>query len=368
MLDAQMEFFDEGSRKRGAPDGPDALENAKRARLGLPGATIPAPLPPGPVSVAQLYTLTTDNDIRAFDVNVLPLDIVIRLSMAVLQNIDSIQLDETLQIVRSRYGELSRRPAPAQPTAADEDDYEPEFEPAEDREQVLNKLDMAPPEGAEDAVAPDLAIGAFKLPQPPPVTAVQAMTLGQGCIGRVWGMMNQLEEPDKTPKPGFSRLAASRYDREAWVTVSARLATRAYPDFVDEETEGDTKDAIRKDKSSLGDGIRETLWKYVVDDFRHRIDVGISWLNEEWYNDKITSKWAREAQEQKEQGLRAVGAVNYEKWTLRLLDAIVPYLDAGDKLLVRFVGEVPEITEAIMGRIKNMAKDPDRIALTVKAI
>ena len=92
------------------------------------------------------------------------------------------------------------------------------------------------------------------------------------------------------------------------------------------------------------------------------------WLCEEWYNDKVTSNWAQQAQDQGDHALKPIGASNYERCTLRLLDTFIPYLDAGDKLLVRFLGEIPEVTKAMMGRVKNMANDPDRISLTVKAI
>ena len=378
MLALQMEVFEEGSRKRGPPETTDGLDNAKRARLagGPAGAVQPPPLPKGPVTYAQLYTLTPDEALKSFDVTTIPLDLVIRITLAVLQHLDSMQLDEALNLVRSRYVQMGRdNPAAAAAAASagaapadDDDDYEPDFEPEEDREQVLNKLDMAPPEEEDAKNAPHLAIGAFKLPQPPPVTPEQAVTLGNGCVGRVFGMVNQFEAPEKTPKSGFNRLAGSRYDREAWVTVMTRLATRAHPQFVSEDKATNGSTAVASTKNTLGDGIRQTLWQYVIDDFRRRIDVGIMWLNEEWYNDKITTRWAQESADGEDGALKPVAASNYETQTLRVLDTIAPYLDAGDKLLIRFLGEIPEVTQTIMDRVKRMAKDPDRISLAVKAL
>ena len=385
LVALQMEIFDENARKRGAPDGAEGPEAAaKRARLnaGLRGpGTAPPPLPPGPVTATQLYTLTGDSALQGFDVTPIPLDLVVRITLAVLQHIDSIQLDDALNVVRSRFMELSRRPLLQQQasTAEADDDYEPELEEAEDAEQVLNKLDAAAPDEAAAAdarAAAELALGAFRLPQPPPLTKVDATTLGGGCVTRVLGLMRQAEEPDRTPKPGLQRLAGSRYDREAWVTILTRLATRGSPDIgnnkkrmEDEDADGE-RQVVWEDERTFADGIRETLWRYVIDDFRHRIDVAIAWLNEEWYNDKITTRWAaaQASQEIVNGAAPATGAANYEKWTLRLLDAIIPYLDAGDKLLVRFLGEIPEVDTAIVGRVQAMARDPDRISLTVKAL
>ena len=51
----------------------------------------------------------------------------------------------------------------------DDDDYDPDFSNAEDTEQIMNKLDNAPPESEEPvARAPEVALGPFTLPPPPP--------------------------------------------------------------------------------------------------------------------------------------------------------------------------------------------------------
>ena len=150
-----------------------------------------------------------------------------------------------------------------------------------------------------------------------------------------------------------------------------RLATRASPNLLDNDFVADedkTAVLMRAEAHSLGDGIRETLWRYVVEDFRHRIDVAISWLNEEWYNDRMQAQAAENAKTTNSEGTIPLMKANYEKWTLKLLDAIVPYLDANDKILVRFLGEIPEISQAVLDRVKNLARDPDRVTLVVKAI
>ena len=100
-----VEVFDEASRKRGAPVEPtDGLSDAKRQRLGaeVPSTSrMPRPataLPPGPVSYAQLFTLTEDQGAKNFDVKVIPLDLVMRLVPPLLASIDRVQLDTAINV------------------------------------------------------------------------------------------------------------------------------------------------------------------------------------------------------------------------------------------------------------------------------
>lgn len=330
------------------------------------------------MSIAQLYTLTREEALKSFDVTLIPLDLIVKIALTIYQNVDASHLDAAVNAVRSRYLDISRQPPapgpaliPVDPAYEDDDDYEPEYqpEPEEDEDQVRNRLEPSP---ADEETKPeaDLALKAFKLAQPPPITYEEAESMGKGAISRVFIMMNRLEEPAKAQKAGLNRLAGSNFDREAWVTMITRLATRTSPTLPDNDNveESDKGVLVRAQGHSLGDGIRETLWKYVVEDFRHRIDVAISWLNEEWYNDRIQSGAAGRAEATNGKPQGPIAKANYEKWTLKLLDAIVPYLDANDKVLVRFLGEIPDISQTVLDRVKNLARDPDRVSLAVKAI
>ena len=366
----RIEMFtaESASRKRGLPSEPvDGLDSAKRRRLGaeMPSRE-PAPLPPGPNSFAQLYTLTDDPALAAFPVSQLPQDLVTRVTLAILAHIEAQPLDTAINHVRSRYLTLSKQANAGRKAATgDDEDYEPDFEPSEDREQILNKADALPVEDAPQEVA----LGPFILPQPPPLSPEETDLIGKQSISRVFSMMNVLEESSaaKRQKPGLNRLAGSNYDREAWVTVITRLATRASAGLEDgnsedtaENSQALTKQGIRA--ASLSDGIRETLWKFIIEDFRARIGIAIAWLNEEWFNDRI--------QVQLSSSFPSTPQIkqHYEKWTLKILDGVVPYLDAKDKLLLRFLSEIPVVNEAVLERVKGLAKDPERVDLAVKAI
>ena len=378
-------MFDETSRKRSLPIEPtDGLDNAKRVRLGaeIPSKPQPPPLPPGPTSIAQLFTLSTDADLTRFDVTQLPIDLVVRITLPVLHGIQQPHLEGAINAIRSRYLTLSQKSklqpqVPAHPAGAEEDDdYEPDFEPTEDAEQIHNKNDALPPEDSLQAPT-EVALGPFKLPHPPPLTAEEAEQIGKGTISRVFGMMNVLDEPSaaKRQKPGLNRLAGSSYDRDAWMTVITRLATRApagLDDDSESEAENEEKGALIRQEnanSSLSDSIRETLWKFTIEDFRTRMGIAISWLNEEWFSDRLqTQSRSLEENEQSPGLTHKTKSKRYDKWVLKVLDGILPYLEPKDKVLIRFLSEIPAVNEMILQRVKSLARDPERVTLAVNAI
>lgn len=223
---------------------------------------------------------------------------------------------------------------------------------------------------AEDAeLEPDLvSLGPFVLPQPPPLTEEQAGDVGRSAVSRVFSMIDAVQT---TPSPaqsknqqelGFARLAGSTFDRDAWVVLLTRLATRAPAGL-----EGNDKAKADKRHPTISDSIRETLYRYILEDFRARLKIGITWLNEEWYNDRVRMKAANSERGVEDE--EPIVSLYYDTWVLRLLDGFLPYLDSRDiKVLVRFLSEIPEVTIAIIQRVASLAKDPERVNLTVQAL
>lgn len=98
---SRNEVLEEAPKKRALPTEPtDVVDSAKRARLGVdtpPQLRIP-PLPEGPVSFGQLFTLTEDTGLTTFDVKQLPLDLVLKIVVPVLNRVDPESLDQAIGV------------------------------------------------------------------------------------------------------------------------------------------------------------------------------------------------------------------------------------------------------------------------------
>lgn len=374
-------FADTQSLKRPAPPAiPEGLAT-KRARLD--GTTRFPSMPPPPNSFAQLFTLTEDAAFMNFDVQILTEDMVRTITHLTLHHLDPDALHEAIAAVRERYAHLQKmqQPTPlpdipmAGPTGVDdEDDYDPEYDPGD---HTIDAPAAVTAQTLHDLVQPDITLGPFELPKPPPLSEIETAQLAKQTVDRVFGHVASLDMiPTTAPrqKLGLNRLAASTNDRDAWVTMLTRLATRA-PCGLDGLVKAETgvKDdasSVKNDPDtfqpnndipSLANGIRQTLYLYVLEDFRSRLNIAISWLNEEWYNDRLRAK---------ESSTPIISSqATHSIWTLRLLDALLPYLDARDnRLLIRFLSEIPAINFDVLERVKSLAKDPERVNMCIMSL
>ncbi|KAF7899186.1 uncharacterized protein EAF01_008399 [Botrytis porri] len=370
MMRSKTEIFDEGNRKRGPPEPVDALDPAKRQKLGAQVKAarlhIP-PLAPGNHTIAELFTITTDEALKGFDVALLSEDLVVKIGITILQRLDTDIIEQAISGVKARLQVLSEpKPEEINPETAplgveeDDDDYEPDFYNAEDTEQILNKLDSSPPEELKvdiEKVA-NVALGPFTLPPPPSLSAEEATRVGQGTVARVFGVMQTLEEPAvRKAKAGINRLAASAYDRDAWITIITRLATRAGAGLEESSDAVVKLESPDTERLSLSNTIRQSLLVYILEDFRKRIDIAVAWLCEEWYNDKVQMKLGDGS-----------AMLHYEKWTLKVLDGISIYLDAKDKVLTRFLSEIPGLSPEVLNKIKGLCKDPTMVNLSLTSL
>ncbi|KAK3309660.1 uncharacterized protein B0T15DRAFT_11088 [Chaetomium strumarium] len=380
LIRSRAEIFDEAGRKRALADHAAAsLGDAKRQKTegGLAQVVIP-PLGPGPHTLAAVFTLTNNLGLAAFDATQLPVNLAAKISVRALVALDKKVLDLAVSGIRDRLTSLHAAAAvaaaatqPAEINAAtaplgvdeDDDDYEPDLTPAEDTEQILNKLDNAPPEEPmpnADAGAP-LVLGPFKLPPPPTLDPNVAAKLSQAAASRVFGPLSSLKEgaPLRKPKAGINRLAASSYDRDSWLTLITRLATRSTAGLEDVNSgikPEDAGSALDRPRMSLGDTIREILYNYILEDWRRRIEIAVAWLCEEWYNDQLTKRSGSDA------------PLHYENCALRLVDGFLSYITAQDKVLTRFLAEIPELSRPLLGKLKALCADPTTVQLALTTL
>ena len=364
-------FFSGPTGVKRPAEATDGLNEAKRQRLMVP-ETYP-PMPPPPNSVAQLFTLTEDKMLHQFDVKLLPVDIVNQVVFLLMQMMEPGRLEPAINAVRQRYEGLKKAARPttfsgvpmAGPTGIDDDDdYEPDFamSPETPTEVTTGKA-------LEVLAQPAINLGPFVLPKPPPLTDTEVAVLSDQTIRHVLGLVVGLESASSVtsrPKMGFVRLAASANDRDAWITIISRIAARTpaiIDDYSDSHSDGENDEtgAVMKvdqtqQSAGIANRIREHLFMYILDDFRPRLNIAISWLSEEWYADKMRSKSSSDA--------LSASLPNYTMWSARLFDRLVQYLDARDKnLLIRFLSEIPSITKDILDSVKTLARDPERVSM-----
>lgn len=101
LMRTRTEIFDEATRKRAAPEPANGVE--KRQRIGPPPTPAPAklvipPLSLGNHSVADLFTITEDKALKAFDVGQLPEHMVVRIDVLLLQTIDQNLFEQTIEV------------------------------------------------------------------------------------------------------------------------------------------------------------------------------------------------------------------------------------------------------------------------------
>jgi symplekin len=226
-----------------------------------------------------------------------------------------------------------------------------------------------PIEPAADA-STALALGPFKLPPPPTLDPDVAAKLSQAAASRVFGPLAVLKDGGamRKPKAGINRLAASSYDRDSWLTVITRLATRSTAGLDDinggikSEDTGSTALDRPAARMSLGDAIREMLFTYILEDWRRRIEIAVAWLCEEWYNDQLTKKRNNSG------GGGNDAPLHYEKCALRLVDGFLSYITAQDKVLTRFLAEIPELSRPLLGKLKALCADPTTVQLALTSL
>jgi symplekin len=388
LSQAKAELNDSFSRKRTAASQQDAeskrqkVDRAAVAASTTPKAT-PPPAPPvdplqqmlpGPVTFAKLFTLATDPALTSFDGQQLPLDLVLQIVIGSMYNVDQGKLEAAIavclgspflslvvwiligaQAVGARYTAVMANPPPRatealpiapsapQPQTADAGPPEPPDEMA---------LVKAEKEEEDDDVV-QLQLGEFRLPPPPSLSPQQAQLASLDAMDRMFSVIDEFEKTSlisRKSKLGVHRLAASNWDREGWIALLIRMATRGCQDGGVKLESGQ--------EPNLPNALRERLYKYIIGDFRQRMDIAVAWLNEEWYNDQAMARSEPGAPRQPQ----------YHKWMMKVMDAIFPFLEVRDRMFMRMLSEIPSIPAELLDKVKLLCLDPDRSTLGIQML
>ena len=242
----------------------------------------------------------------------------------------------------------------------EDEDYEPDYEPTEDAEQVYNAIDQT----SLDVRADQISLGHFEFPQSAPLNDYQLDENVKYLLGRIFdhASRNKIQAEKKQFRSGLMGENLAGLEGDSWMVLLIRLLTRGASSLGTQEqlikSSGDPND-IGKHQGYM-DSFREQLYAYILEDFRDRIGVAVKWLNEEWYNHHNVTKFHFEKS--------FIILSNYTRWATRLLDGMLPYIDARDKIIIRFFSELPELNVEILDRVKKLARDPDRAGLAVNLL
>lgn len=177
---------------------------------------------------------------------------------------------------------------------------------------------------------------------------------GRRILNRLAAKMAQLSKPSGVADPLSTSLNfhfSQPINQNALVTLLSRISSR-----YDLKPGDQNLKAGAKTEYSASDEIRGKLFEYILQGFRSHTDLAITWLSDEWANERARTR----------SGLQ--GPSNYNKWTLKLLDSMALFLTNKDmKLLVRFLSEIPEVTDPMLARLEMMARDPEQIQLVSMA-
>ena len=362
-------FTQAQSLKRPA-ESADGSEDVKRQKLEAVRKF--PPMPPPPNTYAQLFTLIDNQEFQQFDVKILPEEVVCLISSALMQHIDSKSLDEAIEEVQQRLQKLQET-AKSMATADEDDDYDPE---------ALSGADNAASSGlpgGELLPQPALELGPFELPKPLPLSNSEIAMLSEQTIAHVFETALSSERNSQLPKPrlGINRLAGSTNDKESWLTIMIRLATRApagLNSVVDVQLNGDAE--LVKPETDLPttmqgahvpNRIRQLLFDHVLDDWKHRLPLGITWLTEEWYADKIQVAGTTNGDAPTTKADSSTP--NYDYWSTQLFETLIPRFDKDDfRLLIRFLAELPSLSRNILGQVKKLTRDPATVDICKKAM
>ncbi|KAG2113111.1 Symplekin tight junction protein C terminal-domain-containing protein [Suillus discolor] len=245
---------------------------------------------------------------------------------------------------------------PVDPLQMDMDEEEMEYEPDRLNMELSGDETVAEeetiPADLPEALTIDLTDSTLLGPKE--LTDVERNALMRGSVGRIWDGAEELKVDSAVASqwPGTS-------PTDMWMLLIVRMVTRvAHLDGDPSSASEDGGDGETKvDFYSRQDNLRQTLCDYIMADFPSRLRLVTTWMNEEWYNDRIRMTddphWRP----------------NYELWLNQVVSTYQTVLegkpegkpDGRDKAFARFLLDLPSVPPDVLGLLRDLSVDPDKM-------
>ncbi|OSD03106.1 hypothetical protein PYCCODRAFT_296574 [Trametes coccinea BRFM310] len=247
---------------------------------------------------------------------------------------------------------------PVDPLKMDIDDEEVEYEPDKLNLEMSGggeQVDEAEAALDHDMDVAELPLTDFKLPPPRELDTDERDELVRKAITRIRESGKELvahEPGTHDPSDPANRTAAA----DMWMLLLVRMVTRvsdpaADAGLEDASEEGKDEDGAVVRKSEIyerQDRLRHALCDYIMADFSGRVRLATTWMNEEWYNDRIRRQQDRDWQP------------NYETWLNQVIAAYQTHTDGKDRSFSRFLLDLPHVPQDILTMLRESCVEPDR--------
>ncbi|KPV75221.1 uncharacterized protein RHOBADRAFT_53229 [Rhodotorula graminis WP1] len=294
----------------------------------------------------------------------LPLDMVVDLLVATLQNVSAPVLGTAIDTVRrnlpaSSSADTHDRPASLPPSAPAPDvTPAPVIDPLK-LDLGADELDLraeVPPEPARAASeeADDAAAAADQAAAFAATGLATRPGAGAADMDLAAPLEMTLDARHAVVLSALKRVCAAGPDGasdKVWVPLVSRLITRGLEVEADEgerRRAGEGGEVERERARRKGDEMREVVFRFVAGDLQGRTELARLWLNEEWYACK-------------RRGI--VENRPYDHWLRKFLEHVGVASSNKDRELLQFLMDLPEIPVDEIYRLEGMAVNADQMQL-----
>ncbi|KAJ7155526.1 Symplekin tight junction protein C terminal-domain-containing protein [Mycena crocata] len=241
---------------------------------------------------------------------------------------------------------------PVDPLQMDIDEDELEYEP-----DKLN-LELSGEEGmggdgleavdVDSVLANNMQLLDFKLPPPKALSDEERASLVRSSVSRIWDGSEDLKSNGEALPPDSTQ-AGGHSPTEMWMLLIVRMVTRV---IEPPSTTLDEEDEVASDFYDKQDRLRQTLCDYIMSDFPARIRLATTWMNEEWYNDRLQLE------------VNPDWRPNYDTWLNQIVASYQTLLDGKDRTFSRFLLDLPAVPEDVLSLLRELCVDinsPERM-------